>query len=134
MKIYIFEHFSSFAYNYEICHNFVEDTERRKMLNQVILSGVVKEVPQIKETANGVHYANLLLEVKKEFKNSEGVYEKELYSVLMWRAVADQCVTLCEQGDIVTVKGRLQSSLYNREDGNVFFNYEIIADKIFCMR
>ena len=103
------------------------------MLNQVIIAGVVKEEPLLKKTSSGLHYANLIVEVKKEFRNTEGNYDSDVFSILLWRSVAEHCISICKEGNLVAIKGRLQSSLFNREDGSVFYNYEIIADKVFFL-
>lgn len=92
--------------------------------------GCVKEVPHLKETNTGISFANLIVEVKRSFKNSEGVYETDIFSVTMWRGVAQSCVDLCKEGCLVGIKGRLQSNLFTKEDGSTFYNYEIIAEKV----
>ena len=103
------------------------------MLNQVIIAGIVKETPILKETNAKNHYANLLLEVQREYRNNEGNYDIDVFNVLVWRNIAEQCVEICKEGNMVAVKGRLQSSVYNREDGSVFYNYDIMAEKVFVL-
>ena len=103
------------------------------MLNQVILNGIVKEDVVVKETNTGIHYASMVLKVEREYRNSEGAFDVDEISIMLWRSVADQCASYCRAGTNATIKGRIQSSLYNREDGSVFYNYEIIAEKVFFL-
>lgn len=100
------------------------------MLNQIIIVGKVKETPVVKETSSGIPYSNLIVETKRSFKNSEGIYETDAFSVLMWRGIAESCADVCNVGNLVGIKGRLQSSVYQKEDGNIFYNYEIVAEKV----
>lgn len=103
------------------------------MFNQIVLAGTVKEIPQIKETSQGVHYGSLVMDVKREYRNSDGNFDFDTISVTLWRSVVDHCVSICNKGDVVAVKGRLHSSIFNRDDGSVFYNYEIIAEKVFVL-
>ena len=36
----------------------------------------------------------------------------------------------CRKGDIIGVKGRLQSSTYEKEDGSKAYKMELIAEKV----
>ena len=45
------------------------------MLNQVVIVGKVVKLPEVKETSTGVKLAELLVEVDRNFKNSQGEYE-----------------------------------------------------------
>lgn len=103
------------------------------MLNQIIIAGNVVEDIELKETSNQTHYANLVIKVKREYRNSQGNYDEDVFSVLLWRSVADQCIMNCKKDDLVAIKGRVQSNVYNREDGTTFYNYEIIADKVMVL-
>ena len=100
------------------------------MLNQIVLVGKIVEMPTLKETSTGIKYANLLISADRSFKNVDGVYESDVISCLLWRGVAESCVDLCEIGGVVGIKGRLQSNPYQKEEGIVFYNYEIIAEKV----
>ena len=42
------------------------------MLNQVVLVGKAVGVPSLKETSNGIKYAELILEIERNFKNTQG--------------------------------------------------------------
>ena len=103
------------------------------MLNQVVICGSVVEDVVLKETSTGILYANILMRVKREYRNSEGNYDSDTFSIVVWRSVAEQCVSMCKQNVNIAIKGRLQSNMYNREDGTTFYNYEIIAEKVFVM-
>ena len=100
------------------------------MLNQFIVIGRIKELPVIRETTNGNKISTLLLEVDRNFKNSDGVYEKDVFQITLWKGIAESTVHLSEIGSLIAVKGRVQASTYEGKDGIQYYNYEIIAEKV----
>lgn len=103
--------------------------ERRNVLNQIILVGRVVEVPQIKETSNGIKYTSLVLDVTRGYKNAEGDYDSDLIACTLWRGVAEQCIDSCKEGTLVGVKGRLQANVFTNADGKSYTNYEVVCEK-----
>ena len=99
------------------------------MLNQCVLVGRVKEMPRLQETVNGNKVASLLLEVERSFKTSDGFVEKDVFSVQLWRGIAETCCEVCVPGSLVGIKGRLQSFNVKKED-NTFYNAEVIAERV----
>ena len=55
------------------------------MLNQIVLVGRVIQLPEIRETPSGAKVATLHLEVDRNFRNSHGEYEKDIFNVTLWR-------------------------------------------------
>lgn len=100
------------------------------MLNQIVLVGRVKELPTIQESANGNKFANLLLELDRPFKNSNGVYEQDYITIILWKGIAETVSDICQINDIIGVKGRIQSYSYEGKDGQTYRSYDIIAEKI----
>lgn len=100
------------------------------MLNQIVLVGRVKELPTIQESSNGNKFANLLLELDRPFKNSNGEYEQDYITIVLWKGIAETVSDICQLKDIIGVKGRIQSYTYEGKDGNTYRSYDIIAEKI----
>ncbi|MFV0381854.1 MAG: single-stranded DNA-binding protein [Breznakia sp.] len=100
------------------------------MLNQIVIVGKVKEMPELKETNSSIKYALLTLDVNRNFKNSEGVFESDTIVCTLWRGIAESCLDVCEVGSLVGIKGRLQSRSYTNEENRTFINYEVIAEKV----
>ena len=99
------------------------------MLNQVVLVGKVIEMPQLRETTGGNKVASLLLEVDRSFKTMEGVVEKDIFNVQLWRGIAEDCCNLCVIGSLLGVKGRIQSFNYQKEE-NTYYNAQVVAEKV----
>ena len=101
-----------------------------KMLNQVIFVGRLTKDIELQESENGNKYAVVTLAIPRTFKNAEGVYETDFISAKMFDRVAENCSEYCKKGDIIGVKGRIQTSSYETEDGNKKYAMEVIAEKI----
>ena len=59
----------------------------------------------------------------------DGEYETDFLDCTLWQAVAESTVEYCKKGDIVGVRGRLQSSTYEK-DGERKYATEVIAEKV----
>ena len=77
------------------------------MLNQVILVGRLTQDPQGIELNRKV--GTITLAIPRCFKNSEGEYETDFIECELWNMVAETTTEYCKKGDIVGVKGRLES-------------------------
>ena len=100
-----------------------------KMLNQVIFVGRLTKDIELQESENGNKYAVVTLAIPRTFKNAEGVYETDFISAKMFDRVAENCSEYCKKGDIVGVKGRMQSNSYEK-DGETRFSTDVSAEKV----
>ena len=100
------------------------------MLNQVVLVGrLVKEV-EVKELESGMKVANITLACPRPFKNEDGIYDTDFVDCILWNAVAQNTSEYCHKGDIIGVKGRIQTKNIMNEDGTKNKVQEIIAEKV----
>ena len=99
------------------------------MLNQIILVGRLVRNPEAKEKEKGKKLLNITLAVPRSFKNSEGVYETDFIDVKLWDIVANHTQEYCKKGDIVGIRGRIQTSNYEK-DGETKYVTEIIGEKV----
>ncbi len=95
------------------------------MLNQIFVVGRLVSDPQINETENGQKASNITLAVSRCYKNADGIYETDFIPCMVWNNIADNVKEYCKKGDIVGVKGRLQTR--QEEDKNTI---EIVAEKV----
>ena len=88
------------------------------MLNQAVLVGRIVQTPELRETENGKKLARMTLAVPRSFKNSNGEYETDFISCVMWKGVAESTVEYCQTGDLVGIKvfrySIKKSFIYNR--------------------
>ena len=88
------------------------------MLNQLVLVGQIKKVPD-SHLIEGDN--EMVIEVKRNYKNSEGVFETDYFKCYLWFAISKKISLNCKLGDLVAVKGRLV------DDNNVC---RIVAEQV----
>ena len=98
------------------------------MLNQVVLVGRLVEQPTTKKV-NESEVANITLAVTRSYKNANGEYETDFIDCVLWNGVATNTAEYCKKGDIIGVKGRIQTSTYETENGKRK-SVEVVAEKI----
>ncbi len=90
------------------------------MLNQVILVGrLVKDLKVEKEEETKICKINLA--IPRSFKNADGTYDTDFIECIAFDSIAENTSEYCNKGDIVGIKGRLQS-----KDNKM----ELIAEKV----
>ena len=98
------------------------------MLNQAVIVGRIVSQPEIKEE-NGKKYSNLTLAVSRSYKNENGEYDTDFLDCTIWNGIAENVKEYCMKGDLVGVKGRLESTTIEK-DGNIEKKMNIVAEKI----
>ena len=99
------------------------------MMNQVILVGRLTSDPEIKEVGES-KVSHITVAVPKSFKNAEGVYEADFIRCTLWNAIAEHTVEYVKKGDLVGIRGRIQTSSYEDEEGNKKYTTEVVAENI----
>ena len=99
------------------------------MLNQAVLVGRIVQEPELKETEKG-NVTNITLAVPRSFKNSNGEYETDFISCVLWKDVAENTVEYCKKGDLVGIKGRIQTRDVELEDETHRKYVEVVAEKV----
>lgn len=100
------------------------------MLNQLIMAGrLVKDV-EVQEKENGKKYASITIAIPRSFKNENGEYDKDFIKCTLFDNIAINTSEYCHVGDIIGVKGRLQSNVIEKEDDSKEYTMEVIAEKI----
>lgn len=91
------------------------------MLNQLVIVGrIVEDSLEVKKE-NDKELLTITLAVNRAYKNAEGIYETDFIPCILWGGVATNTAEYCRKGDIVGVKGRVQSV-----DGKL----EVVAEKL----
>ena len=55
------------------------------------------------------------------------MYDTDFIQCILWDAIAENCCEYCKKGDVIGVKGRIQTSSYEK-DGEKVFRMDIIAE------
>ena len=83
----------------------------------------------VNKSDKGVKVATISLAIPRSFKNMEGGYDTDFIDCVVFDNIAENTKEYCEKGDIVGVKGRVQSRTVEK-DGKTEYLMEIIAEKI----
>lgn len=102
-------------------------------MNQLIVMGRLVSDPKIIETENAKKTI-FTIRVPKSYKNLNGVYESDVVDCVLWSEMAQQVCELCKKGDLLAVKGRIQSSV-TIDDGTTYDEtvkkeLTIVAEKV----
>ena len=98
------------------------------MLNQTVLVGRIVGKPNINEE-NGRKSSNLILAVPRSYKNENGEYDTDFLECTIWNGIAESVCEYCRNGDLVGIKGRLESKTIEK-DGQKERKMNIVAEKI----
>lgn len=100
------------------------------MLNHVILVGRLTNTPEVKVLDNGKKRSSVVLAVPRNYKNSSGEYETDFVDCVLWTTVAENTAEYCKVGDMIGVKGRLQSRYVENTEGVKKKKTEVVAERI----
>ena len=99
------------------------------MLNQVVLVGRLVRDPELRKTDTNKSVTSITLAIPRSFKNANGEYETDFIDCQLWEQTAKATCEYTNKGDIVGVKGRIQSRVVE-ENNNKKYLTEIIAEKV----
>ena len=99
------------------------------MLNQIVIVGRLVKDPELKETEGGKKVTNITLAVPRSYKNSDGEYDTDFINCTLWTGVAETTSEYCHKGDILGVKGRIQTRSYEKDDEMKYVT-EVVAEKV----
>lgn len=100
------------------------------MLNQVVLVGRIVKTPELRTTETGKKTATVTLAVPRSYKNMNGEYDTDFLDCTLWTNIAENTTEYCQTGDMVGVKGRIQTRVIQNEDGTKKKKTEIVAEKV----
>ena len=103
------------------------------MLNQVVLVGRLVRKPELREAGNKSKFAYITLAVPRTFKNVNGEYDCDFVDCILWDAAATNTVEYCNKGDIVGIRGRIQTRMVEEENDKEEVEKEKVIE-IICER
>lgn len=90
------------------------------MLNQLVLVGRLTKDVEVKEIGDK-KVSTVVIAVPRPFKNADGEYETDFIACNVWNGIAENMAEYCKKGDLLGVKGRIES-----KDNNIY----IVAEKV----
>ena len=100
------------------------------MLNQIVLVGRLVKTPELRVTDTGKKTSTITLAVPRNYKNINGEYDTDFLDCTLWTNVAENTSEYCQVGDMLGVKGRVQTRIITQDDGTKKKKTEIVAEKV----
>ena len=94
-----------------------------------LIGRVVKDI-ELKETKNGSKFANVTIAIPRNFKNAEGIYETDFIDCRIYNNIAENVNEYVRKGDLIGIRGRLQTEYYKKENGNNEKKLVVIAERV----
>lgn len=98
------------------------------MNNMVCVIGrLVENVKVEKEENKSV--VRMTLAVPRSYKNEDGVYDADFVDIVMWDGIAEHTEEYCKKGDLVGVKGRIETRNVEKDNMKTKIT-EIVAERV----
>lgn len=99
------------------------------MLNQIVLVGRITQDPKVTELDNGKKVCNVIVAIPRSYKNENGEYDTDFIKCTMWSGVAENTSEYCKQGDLIGIKGHIQTRVIEKDNSKQTIQ-EVIAEKV----
>ena len=99
------------------------------MLNQVVLVGRLVKDLEVRSSEGNKKYSFITLAIPRSYKNHDGIYETDFVECILWNNIASNTAEYCKKGDIIGIKGRVESRVIEENNINKTI-LQIIAEKV----
>ncbi len=96
----------------------------------MVLVGRLVKDPEVKEKEKGKKVSYITIAIPRSFKNMDGEYETDFINCILWDLVAKNTADYCKKGDIIGIKGRIETSKEEKENEPVKYYTNVIAEKV----
>lgn len=101
-------------------------------LNKIMLIGNVGSDPEMRYTPNGKAVTSFRMATNYRYAGSDGERreETEWFRVSVWGRQAESCNQFLSKGKRIYVEGRLRSSSWEGQDGQMRTSLEVSANRV----
>ena len=85
-------------------------------MNTLMLVGRLARDVEVKTLESGKEVTKVTLAINRSYKNADGVYDTDFIDCTLWDGLAININEYCKKGDLVGIRGRLQTSTYEKDD------------------
>ena len=86
--------------------------------------------PELKELESGKKVTNITLAVPRSYKNENGEYKTDFIDCTLWSNVAETTTEYCHKGDLLGVRGRIQTRMIEKEEEKARQVTEVIGERV----
>ncbi len=99
------------------------------MLNSIILQGRFAQELDLRYTQNNTAVLTVNLAVQRSRKDNSGDYPTDFIPCVFWGKTAENVSKFFAKGDMVLVRGRLESRKWQDKNGNNRVSFEVQVDE-----
>lgn len=99
-------------------------------MNNVTLVGRLTTEPEVKELQDGTFRTVINVAVSRDYRNLDGERDADFVKCVLWKGIASATKDYCHKGDLVGIKGKLQSRTYEVNDTEKRHILEVLVEKI----
>lgn len=99
------------------------------MLNVVVLSGRLTADPELKTTQNGVSVCSFSIAVERRYRQGEE-RQADFINIVTWRSSAEFVSKYFKKGQMIAIRGSIQTRRYQDKDGNNRTAFDVVADDV----
>lgn len=102
------------------------------MLNIAVLMGRMVRDPELKHTPKGVAVSTFSIAVDRDYKKEGQDRETDFLDIVCWRHNAEYACKYFKKGQLIAVKGAIQTRTYTETNGDKRKVVEIVADDVYA--
>ena len=99
-------------------------------LNNVTLQGRLTKNVELRNTSTGKTWAVFTIAVQRAFKNSNGDYEADFPSIVVWGKTAEFVANHFTKGSAINIIGRIETDSYDDKNGNRVYRTNVVATQV----
>jgi len=99
-------------------------------MNQTVIVGRLVDNPKLEKTDNGKKVMNMTVAVPRTYKNEKGEYDTDFVDCVLWSSIAENTAEYVKKGDLIGIRGRIQSKSVEFNDNFKKNMLELVVDKV----
>ena len=100
------------------------------MLNNCVFMGRIAQDLELRKTTSNISICSFTLAVQRSYKKEGEDYKTDWIDCIAYRNNADYISKYCSKGELIAVRGEMQTRTYTDKNGNKRKAMELIVDKI----
>lgn len=100
------------------------------MLNTIQLIGRLTKEPELKKTHTGLSVCSFSLAVNRDYKK-DGEQEADFINCVAWKNQAEFIHSYIHKGNLMSIKGRLQTRSYDDSKGSKIYVTEVVCESVY---
>ena len=101
------------------------------MLNTIVLMGRLTHAPELKTTRSGVSVTEFTIAVDRDFTRQGEEKQADFFDIVAWRSTAEFVSRYITKGQLIAVRGSMQSRKWQDKNGNNRITWEVQADNVY---